>query len=679
MTINMTDKNLNPLPIDRNFPIDANDFTRVRDNYIEDTYLNIKQLKDAGKLIPGSFYCIKDFQHIIKTGLSFNFFDTSDATLPITLINQNKTTKAYICPIPYTFKILVYAISTSEFSTNAKIVDMELSNATIDFKYHLWEIKYCFDNTEAATFCDWVNTISSKGAIYYLKDEYGNEANYDFKTIAYSTISSNHSTVLTDINTNGYQYHKLFYTFTKYTTAGPTELSSKITFIYGNTLNIKLDFKYTLNPPILVKTLYDSVSFYNNKITGMNIKPTIINYSNTNNNIFKNCDNLYFNNSVEYNEFNAVRNSIFKNQCKHNKVNTLSNCIFHNSVIYNTFRYCKNICSNLFFNYNNLTNITGITAEIVTGKFNYNNLTDVINILLWDNSTDVSYKPLIVNFENNEGNNINTIKVLYSYNSTNNPQKISVNINNNQFYNVNNLEIPGLYSVITNNIFRQISTLIVDYAIQNTFIQINKAFVLMAQGCEIKIFSGIATNMQNCVVQGNGILSTTFFFHLINRDINPPELALNKINLNSTENCINGLERLFASNILNYLNNSSLQNIANMMINYVVNNPDKYKENYIQRIRYGWIRNSNIKLYWGIIIIFDMYRSNMSFDLGRINAYPTGKYINSANKWMHANVLEWETSNNNKNYYLYSIKDALHQKHNIDEMETITFTVNAKP
>lgn len=681
MTINMADKNLNPLPIDRNFPIDVNDFTRVRDNYIEDTYSNIKQLKDAEKLIPGSFYCIKDFQHIIKTGLNFNFFDTSDATLPISLVNQNKTTKAYICPIPYTFKILVYAISTSEFSTNAKIVDMKLSNATtINFKYHLWEIKYCFDNTEAATFCDWVNTISSKGAIYYLKDEYGNEANYDFKTIAYSTISSNYYTVLTDINTNGYQYHKLFYTFTKYTTTGPTELSSKITTIYDNTLNTKSGvIYYTLNPPVLVKTL-NSVVFYNNKISGLTISPIIINCSNINNNIFKNCNNLYFSSMIiQHNEFIDASCNIFKSSCKFNKINKLYTCIFHDYVTDNTFNDCLNICSNLSFIFNNLTNVNGINAEIVTGYFKNNNLTDVTDILLWDNSTDVSYKPSIVYFQNNEGNNINTIKVTYRYNSTNNTQKITVNIKNNQFYNVNNIEIPGLNINIVNNTFRNVNTLIVDSAGENTFISVNKAFVLMAQCCEFRFFTnGISTNTQNCTIHGGGILSTTFFFHLINSDINPPLFALNKINLNSTANCINGLERLFASNILNYLNDSSLQNIANMMINYVVNNPDNFSEDYIGRIKYGWIRNSTIKLYWGTIIIFNIEYPNMTFDLGRINAYPIGKYINSTNMMMYVDGLNWETSNNDKNYYLYSIINKLHQNHNIDE-ETITFPVNVKP
>lgn len=201
----------------------------------------------------------------------------------------------------------------------------------------------------------------------------------------------------------------------------------------------------------------------------------------------------------------------------------------------------------------------------------------------------------------------------------------------------------------------------------------------MSHACEFRFFSGIATNTQNCTIHGNGILSTTFFFHLINRDNDVPLVSKYKINLNSTENCINGLERLFASNILNNFDNSSLQNIANMMINYVVNNPDNYDENYIYRCRYGWIRNSTIKLYWGNIIIFDITHSNMAFDLGHINAYPTGSYINSANKWMHAAALDWETSNNDKNYYLYFIKDALHQHHNIDEMETITLTTIVKP
>lgn len=681
MTINMADKNLNPLPIDRNYPIDVNDFTRVRDNYIKDTYANIKILKDAGQLIPGCFYCIKDFQHILK-GLSFRFFDTSDATLPITLVNLQKLTTAYVCPVPYTFEILIYAISTSEFSTNAKIVGMSLSNAPIIFKYHLWEVKYCFDNQDAASLCNWVDVRLSKGAIYYLKDEYGNEANYDFKTIAFSTISSKYATVTTDINTNGYLYHKLFYTFTKYTTTGPTEFSSNqgSSIIANNSLLNNNNNKIrVLIPPALFSVNNSYIrQWYDNKIYGNN-KPIIVSSSNFFSNTIINSDNIYFNNQSYDNNILSSSAIIFKNSTYRNKIVKLINSNFNKTCYNNTLNECTNISCNLYFDNNILNNVSGLLADIVSGQFNNNNLTDVTDILLWDNSTDIDYKPSTVYFNNNEGNNINTIKVTYRYNSTNNTQKISVNIENNQFYNVNNLEIPGLKGTISNSTFRLVENVIVDYVIRSTFIQTISAFILMAQGCEFRFFSGIATNTQNCTIHGNGILSTTFFFHLIATDIDRPLYSLNKISLNSTQNCINGLERLFASNILNSINNSSLQNIAVMMINYVVNNPDKYKEDYIKRIRYGWIRNSTIKLYWGTIIIFDINHPDTSFDLGRINAYPTGKYINSANKWMHAKSLEWETSNNDKNYYLYSIKDALHQNHNIDEMETISFTVNVKP
>ena len=46
-----------------------------------------------------------------------------------------------------------------------------------------WEIKYCLDN-DTSRFA-WADPDNGKGVIYYMKDEYGNEAPYDFKNIMY--------------------------------------------------------------------------------------------------------------------------------------------------------------------------------------------------------------------------------------------------------------------------------------------------------------------------------------------------------------------------------------------------------------------------------------------------------------------------------------------------------------
>ena len=44
-----------------------------------------------------------------------------------------------------------------------------------------WELKYCLDN-DTSRF-EWANEIDGMGVIYYMKDEWGNEAPYDFKNI----------------------------------------------------------------------------------------------------------------------------------------------------------------------------------------------------------------------------------------------------------------------------------------------------------------------------------------------------------------------------------------------------------------------------------------------------------------------------------------------------------------
>ena len=47
-----------------------------------------------------------------------------------------------------------------------------------------WKIKYCLDNDN--TRFEWADTSNGKGVIYWMRDEYGNEAGYDFKNILFA-------------------------------------------------------------------------------------------------------------------------------------------------------------------------------------------------------------------------------------------------------------------------------------------------------------------------------------------------------------------------------------------------------------------------------------------------------------------------------------------------------------
>lgn len=65
---------------------------------------------------------------------------------------------------------------TEEFNTTYEGV-IKPANA----KLNAWEIKYCLDND--TTRFNWADDVNGKGVIYYMKDEFNNEAEYDFKNI----------------------------------------------------------------------------------------------------------------------------------------------------------------------------------------------------------------------------------------------------------------------------------------------------------------------------------------------------------------------------------------------------------------------------------------------------------------------------------------------------------------
>lgn len=123
-----------------------------KQNYIVKTYNEIKLLKDNNKLIPHTKYVVSDYQ-----------------TTTITEDTRAGETN---------FVLVITASSSNEFEVNAYAIR---KNTTTN-KVNLYSIKYCFDNDERF---DWVDTINGKGVIFYMEDEYGNKAPYDFKTIQF--------------------------------------------------------------------------------------------------------------------------------------------------------------------------------------------------------------------------------------------------------------------------------------------------------------------------------------------------------------------------------------------------------------------------------------------------------------------------------------------------------------
>jgi hypothetical protein len=62
---------------------------------------------------------------------------------------------------------------------NAKAACKENDNYFKDNKLNLWELKYSIYNDTDKY--NWADPQNGKGVIYWLKDEFGNEAGYDFK------------------------------------------------------------------------------------------------------------------------------------------------------------------------------------------------------------------------------------------------------------------------------------------------------------------------------------------------------------------------------------------------------------------------------------------------------------------------------------------------------------------
>lgn len=149
---------------------DANNIKKYVDEKVEEieninsiqlTYDELVNLRNETKLIPNTLYRITDY---------------------VTTTIQNNTKSAN-----HRFYVIVKALSSSELSEQAWACDIK-SETMIETYFDnsdlsAWELKYCLDNDN--TRFAWADTINGKGVIYYMKDEFNNEAWYDFKNIQF--------------------------------------------------------------------------------------------------------------------------------------------------------------------------------------------------------------------------------------------------------------------------------------------------------------------------------------------------------------------------------------------------------------------------------------------------------------------------------------------------------------
>lgn len=122
------------------------------------TYDQLYSLYESKQLIPGRFYEIIDY--VTKCS--------------VTIPNGIRISSA-----EHPFNIIVQATSNSTLSHNAKATSREGDTYFTYPALEAMEIKYDIDEG------DWPYS-DGKGWIYYMKDQQGNEANYDFKNILFT-------------------------------------------------------------------------------------------------------------------------------------------------------------------------------------------------------------------------------------------------------------------------------------------------------------------------------------------------------------------------------------------------------------------------------------------------------------------------------------------------------------
>lgn len=281
----------------------------------------------------------------------------------------NKNNEYYV-QLPrdgYTGKYSIYFCIATENETtdNVCAVKAEWYTGTTYFNnsgLSSWEIKYTLENDQSKY--SWAN-INGKGVIYYMKDEYGNEATYDFKNVLYDG----------------------FYTFNY--NIGDTNYDGSVKYghkCFGNKLCSDLTDEVGTNKPGLPKIIFknryqDSVCKFNNFSSN---SWNIVFGNNCSSNIFKgkaenlsfaddcilntfgeNCVGIELNNACSYNLFGNDCESIklgqncsynvFGHYCKSNELK--ADCSYNTFGDYCTSNQINNESTNNSFGYNCTNNI----------------------------------------------------------------------------------------------------------------------------------------------------------------------------------------------------------------------------------------------------------------------------------------------------------------------------------
>lgn len=394
-----------------------------KEDFIEHTYAELKDLKDQNKLVPGKWYRITDFVTTCNNNLS-----AVDKSL------EGNDSKAKSAGHP--FDILVLATSTNEFSHTAEARLHSGDTYFADCRIEQWKIKYDFEND--ITKYNWAVTDGTgKGVIYGMTDNLNNTLPYDFKNIMFYRNKDLYDFgQVTD--ESGVAVHTMkdmmcaadgyYYTFSYFKNATSEQLDAtvakvcnnnanwavnenvisddvtnnaktllnnvflgaqhvfssgdniwctgnRLLSVYGNTFNIN-DFDYNTMSATNNVVIVGRNSQRNNFVNVYNCK---FRMRTTDNKIIYAHDNDFYNQTY-VNDFNNVYNNTFKNSCYINIFNAVYNNTFNNKCYANNFTttygntFNGMIYSSIFVTvYNNTFGGNAMSLNLIS--FNTNTIT----------------------------------------------------------------------------------------------------------------------------------------------------------------------------------------------------------------------------------------------------------------------------------------------------------------
>lgn len=286
------------------------------DSMLSVNYLELKNLRDNGKLIPGQQYRITDYT--------------------TTTIQENTVSAGH------QFDIIVTANSNNTLSEIARAClhegDTYFSGNNANLS--AWQIWYCLDN-DTDRF-EWADDTNGNGVIYRMIDEWGNDCPYDFKNIKFT------KPIISETDTPD---SKLYYTFCNYTVNGSIIKDASIYINNYNVYNNVIKPYYVNGKQSLNRILFigNNCDFYSNTFGDNCFNNKFGNHCNRN----KFGDNCYSNAFGD----NCYSNT-FGNVCESNKFdNNCSDNTFGNNCCVNTF---GEWCDDNTFGNNCSGNIFGI-------------------------------------------------------------------------------------------------------------------------------------------------------------------------------------------------------------------------------------------------------------------------------------------------------------------------------